>query len=612
MIDTGTALSALPFAKTAPPFEVSEERYPYYQLVPKQFDQNLAFRREMLAWGASSRHAAHELWLMCARDLLFYVNAFCWIHEPRSRRMPVLPFITYPFQDGTFQELESAIGDHDLHIEKSREMGASWMCLVAFEHPWHFQDYQTFMIFSRVEHCVDLKEDPASLFGKLDFLHKMQPAWLLPGYRHLGSDDPNRALLRLHNPDNHSGFIGESTTGNIGRSGRYTAVLGDEYASIKESHEVRAALISVSKCRVYNSTPKGSSNAFAELKETSIRRISLHWPLHPKKNKGLYFDANDKPRSPWYDAECEQIQHPRIIAQELDIDYLASDYTFFNFEVLNRIVREVCRPAYTTGSLHFTPQCAEPLDFQEGAGPLKLWFYPDEDGRPPQDTSYVIGVDVATGTQDATGRGYSYSAASVWDRTTNEKVAEFMVHGVEPQPFAKSVVALTKWFKGLDDQGAFLIWEDNGPGQLFKAEVIRLGYRNIHYRRNERSIGKKRSDLPGWWSTPESKAALLGDYRQALATGDVVNRSRESVEECRFYVFVMANQGVEHSRAHQSEDPSTARHNHGDIVIADAVSWLGLTEVRETKPEIEPMMPDSCFAARREMRQAKQREAGYW
>src|SRR3990167_10027315 len=70
---------------------------------------------------------------------------------------------------------------------------------------------------------------------------------------------------------------------------------------------------------------------------------TLHWTLHPNKSIGLYVDSEGtkkysckgKKRSPWYDMECER-NSAQIIAQELDIDYLASGNPYFDLQAVSK------------------------------------------------------------------------------------------------------------------------------------------------------------------------------------------------------------------------------------------------------------------------------------
>lgn len=579
--------------------QTPDPRCPFYHLVPKDPAANLAFRRALIEYGHASRENARTLWLMCSRDMLFYTNAFVWTYDPRREGCPAVPFITYPFQDAALLELDDCIGQRDVLIEKSRDMGASWICLLVFEWRWHFKVLQSFLLVSRKEDLVDKTADPKSLFWKLDFIHQHLPRWLLPTY--------SRQKMHLHNEDNGSTVDGESTGSETARGDRRTGILLDEFASVENGYEMLAATADATNSRIFNSTPKGTGNAFYDVAQSEVRKLRFHWSIHPEKARGLYYDTGGQPRSPWYDAECRRRSHPMEIAQELDIDYLGSDYAFFDPAVLERIQRDEVRPAYRTGQLEFDTDTAEPLRWADGSGPIHLWTLLDGPGRPANDREYVVGVDVATGTTDASGKGASNSVISVGDRQTGEKVLEYAAAGISPYELAKLAVAICKWFQGPRAAGALLIWEANGPGRLFGDRVIDLGYRHVYYRANERSLSHKVTDTPGWYSTRENKLALIGEYRRALNESAFKNRSFEAIRECRFYVFTPAG-GVAHSRSVNTVDPTGARENHGDRVVADALVWKGLKESTPARVERPPGFLGSFFERRRDARR-RRREA---
>ena len=79
-----------------------------------------------------------NLWDACSRDILYWINTFVWTFDPRKPN-PKIPFITYEYQDEAFLAMDEALpgagGEfkgHDVIIEKSRDMGASWICLTLF------------------------------------------------------------------------------------------------------------------------------------------------------------------------------------------------------------------------------------------------------------------------------------------------------------------------------------------------------------------------------------------------------------------------------------------------------------------------------------------------
>ena len=271
---------------------------PHYHLVPKGYDANLAFRGMILDRGGEDPEFREAIRQICKEDPLFYINVFGWTYDPREKN-PVLPFITYGFQDRAILEILDCINvGEDFVVPKSRAMGASWMGLTAFEYLWHFFSNQSFLLISRTEAYVDETENPKSLFWKIDFLHKYQPKWLLPRNRHLIDGDPGRKKLHLLNADNGSVIDGEATTGDAGRGDRRTAMFIDDHAAfgLADGFKVLSASRDPTNSRGFNSTPQGANNAFYEVAHnSSARRIRLHWRDHPVYNKGMYtFDEEGK------------------------------------------------------------------------------------------------------------------------------------------------------------------------------------------------------------------------------------------------------------------------------------------------------------------------------
>tara|TARA_R110002051_G_scaffold195603_2_gene263604 strand:- start:86 stop:1795 length:1710 start_codon:yes stop_codon:yes gene_type:complete len=569
-------------------------------MVPKDLDENLVFRKKIIELGSEDTSNAKDIWQMCSKDLLFYVNTFCWTYDPR-KPMASIPFLTYEYQDSAFLDMLASIGKRDILIQKSRDMGASWMLLTLFEWLWHFRDGQSFLLVSRNEDYVDKPGNPKSLFWKIDFLHKNQPAWMMP--------EVTRTKLRLTNERNGSSIDGESTTGDVARGDRRTAIGLDEFAAfdVDAGYRALASTRDATKCRIFNSTPSGSSNAFFDLAhKDEIKKVRLHWSQHPEKAIGLYHDDEGRPRSTWYDEECKRVATPREIAQELDIDYTGSDYQFFDPFEIDKLIKEVSKPAAMIGELEYEQGTGEIVGMSaQHKGRLQLWQLPDAAGMMPFDREYVIGADIATGT------GSSNSVLSVGDCLSGEKVAEFVSPNTRPEELAQYAVALAKFFKGSNDQGAFLIWEAPGPGRNFGDAVLDMGYRRIFYRRNETSIGKKVSDIPGWWPTKDEKRAIYSDYRSAIMKRKFINRSQYALHECKEIIFA-SNGWVTHSKMFRSADPSGARENHGDRPTADALCWRGMRTRRIEPVQEITVAPKGSMAWRINQRKQDQVKKDHW
>lgn len=589
---------------------------PYYDLVPKGMKENLAFRRKLIELARESDEYARELWIMCSRDVLFTINAFMYTYDPRKKDCPVLPFITYPFQDIAILEVTDAVGDHDVLAEKSRDMGATWLYLYVITWHFLFREYQTFLCVSRKEDLVDKPADPDSLFWKVDFMLENLPWFLRPAY--------TRTRMHYHNEQNGSTIDGSSTTGDVGRGGRRTAIFLDEFASVEDGYAILQATQHNTNCRMFNSTPKGTNNAFYDMTLTDIARLRFHWSNHPEKARGLYtgkdgkldildreypfepdyeFVLDGKLRSPWYDLQCKRAAHPMEIAQELDIDYLGSAAQFFDPVVIERCIRRDARLPYAEGDLRYD-RSLHPREFRPGRGRgdsrLRLWINLTGSGNPPEGV-YTAACDVAQGT------GASNSVLVVYNNRTREKVAEYANPNLRPDLFGQYAVAVCRWF-----HDAFLVWEANGPGRIFGQAVTDAGYRKIYWKeKNEKSIASRYTDIPGFFATTESKTVLLGDYRRALDSGEYINRSREALEECLQYIF-LPNGAVVHSSSTREEDPSGARESHGDRVVADALAWKAAKRAYKTVEPEKVVLPGSLISRMLERRRAEKARSRFW
>ncbi len=582
----------------------------HYDSVPKGLVENLKFRRDVVRECVKDRALAEEIWIVSRREPLFWVNTFAWTFDPRAvdeGRDPVIPFITWDFQDEVLDEGFAAVGKRDMCFQKSRDMGFSWlMCLIAM-HQAQFMDMRTFLFVSRNEELVDKKEDPDCLFWKLEWLLKQQPKFLRPRY--------SRTERHIKIEDTQSTIDGVATTGNIGRGGRRTAVFIDEFAAFPrdDGYAALAATQSTTRCRFFNSTPQGTGNAYYDVAHTKgIKTVSCHWSKHPHKKPGLYTSQNGqlvlldpgykypngyqfvldgKLRSPWYDEECKRAPIPQIIAQELDMDFLASDFQFFDGLAIGKHAERFGRPPAHVGELLFDPHSTDTLRFEEqNGGRLSLWEDIAPDGTPGDGMShYTVGCDISYGVEA------SESVIYVVNASTMNGVAEFASNDISITGLAKLAVGICKWFGN-----AFMIWEANGPGRTFGKEVMDLGYTSIYYRKDEHTTKKKVTNVPGWWSTKDNKAVLLGDYKKNIEPGLWVNPSRQSVMQCAEYVFTKAGT-IEYSKSLTAIDPRSHGENHGDRVIAAALAFKAAAE-RGTGEyrELARVIPDASVAARDE------------
>lgn len=603
-------------------FEAPADRYPYYHLVPKDPIENAEYRIKLLEAVEADENIADDLWDACSQDILFYVNSFLWTFDPRLVELDEntnIPFLTWNCQDWFFGECVDCLGKYDLNLEKTRDLGASWMVLTTLDWFWRFDDrHLSFLLVSSKEDLVDWRGNPDTLFAKLDHIDKTLPWFLKP------KAGINRYNLHRENLDTGSVFTGAATTGDVGRAGRRTAIYMDEFSIFERGDDVAAlaATQAATKCRIFTATPKGMGTAHAALRTTpGVKTRQLHWTEHPSHVRGLYRGENGKLdvvdsnypfppdyqfkmdgrwRSPFRDEQDRRNQVEWLNDQEYDISYLAESRPFFDGPTLDRLIMSTTAPQFM-GKLEYSEESLTPRGLTPiFKGPLRLWMPPE---RPPFGKQYVIGIDVATGTG---GSQASNSVGSVWDIQTGHKVAEYIENRRTPEDFAKDMVALARWFgAGFGrGEGAKLIWEMNGPGGIFGKKVIEFGYTNVYFKRREDDLLKKTSTFPGF-QAGRQKTTAFGEYRRALCANEAINPSKDALEEARCYRYAntMAS-GVEWGGSGTGIDKAETGENHGDRVVADVLGWKLVSEsdFKVAKVEWEKPVLQNTLGARQKAR----------
>lgn len=607
-------------------------RCPFYHLVPKDPAGNAAFRKRILKAIELNPRMRGVLWEMCRQDLLFFINAFCFTYNPKKDRpgqSKILPFITYAYQDDDLLAIDDAIGQHDLAVLKSREMGASWMVLVVFFWRWLFRSHCAFGALSRVKEFADKRDDKDALLPKIDLMLMYIPSWMRPGYIR------NEGILV--NTDNGSTITVDASTSNAFVGGRKTSVLMDEAARFPNSDQAFAAMEDVTSSRIAVSTPMGVHNGYHRFWSRCRHRIEMHWSKHPEKAVGLYsskdgklirfdqkyqypddyrFILDEKKRSRWYDEECDR-RTPQSVAENLDMEFLGSQDTFFDKDVIERHIARHCTAPTFVGELTYDPITCEPLDLvRTPGGRLRLWIPIDGEGRPPSDRDYAIAWDVSAGT------GASSSAGSIGDCKERKMVGEYVTPYLKPHELASLAVALAILFRGSSNRtpglarapgeqpsGAYTAWEANGgPGKQFTDEILRRRYQNVFFRPKDNSISGELTDQPGWYTTKLNKVSMLGEYQRALSTDEFVNPCEESLRECLAYIHT-GDGGIEHSASLDSENPSGGGGNHGDRCISAGLLHRIMTERGEVKAE-KAHPSDSSFEGRRERRKHRKGSSG--
>jgi hypothetical protein len=248
----------------------------------------------------------------CKEDKIFFINLFGYTFDPRDNvKVHDIPFMMdgrFRYQiDGIHWFDELVDNQTDGVMDKTRDMGATWIFVAWLCHKWLFEDGFQALIGSRKEDLVD-NWTLDSHFGKIAYFLEKLPRWMLPkGY----NPGVHRMKLKVVNPENGNVIIGESANANFSRQGRYTVIIFDEAAFWEDLASSFRAASQSSPTRILISTPGGppEQNDFAAERFSGRHSVlTLHYSLDPTKDEN--WARTQRARMTAEDA-----------AQEIDINY---------------------------------------------------------------------------------------------------------------------------------------------------------------------------------------------------------------------------------------------------------------------------------------------------
>lgn len=630
----------------------------WHKEVPRDYEENLAWRKWVLDRANENTELRQAIIYACKNDILFFINTFVYQYNPlKDDDNRVGPFITWAFQERALLDRPDKANPkrkgliwciengESVAVEKSREMGWSWLALIL--QVWHcdFRSHVQWIDVSKTADAVDSKTQN-SLFAKIRFINRHLPDWLV------GDLVDQKMFIKYDRTS--SEVSGEASTARSTVSARASGLLVDEVAEIEEAAQVWEKSASTANFRIWISTHLSTGNAFYDIvNNPSLVRIRTHWIQHPEKNQGLYsceggktrfwrydekkdelielpgpkdkrlinynFDMSGKPaggpypgiRSIWYDKKAKDIRlregDDRGVAMQLDINPSGSVSQFYDPLTINRL-KVMCHPPVWEGRIKYD-QFGQPIEFiKEKDGTIKMWRPLKPNGR-PKTSRYGMGIDVSQGT------GSTPSCISVVDGFTGEKVLEYVNANIDALSFGTLAVALAWMFLDDEGHGAKICWEHCGPGTVFGKQVWKvLMYRNVYYKTNEGSLGQKISDSPGWNpSATGAKLELHTKYRAALANGEYLNRSWAALDETLNFKHDAKGGSVEHVQFANVSDPTAARENHGDIVVADALGFKMIEGLKvEHEAEVNAEGPNIfSVAGRREFHKDRSRKVAW-
>lgn len=601
-------------------------------IVPKEVTANLEYREKILHAAKNDVTMQRDMLAAASCSFLWWLNSFSMTYhqediDPATNKMvpskiPDHPFITWPVQDDIANDMEHAFkhGD-DLLIKKSREMGASWLCLGYLHWLWLFRPGTEIRMMSRKEGLVDGDSD--SLFWKNDYLNRFLPEWMRPpGVLIRGRN--NRTKLHIYNELNGSMIAGEATTAVSLSGGRAAILFLDEFAKVENGQQIRSATKDVTPCRLINSTPFGAGTEYTNWKNSGqIKVVELMYWNHPDKGRGRYIRKDDIGKfhihSPWFDHELT-VRSPQEIAQEIlaeDIESGSNVFTIMNLD--KHIAAHVRKPkAQFNVMLKANIADAKVAKFIQrkdlGAADVRptnngklLWWGPLILNRPDQSKQYIFGIDTSK------GQGASESVVSIKCKETGEKVGRWSCANTPPYEFARVIIALALWVGGANPRKLpFLKWEENGPGWDLGRIIVKIFMYPFYY--TPEAPGMIGSGIPknqrkyGWHNSRQTKTELTDLYDRVLAHGGYINHDEKGLNQAKAYINYPGG-GL--GPAGLVFENSSARLLHGDIVIAD---MLTLEDDRIPKVKHKgPNAPRGSFGWRKEQymkkRKAKNRKS---
>lgn len=267
--------------------------------------KNLEQRAKLLSKADADTDFRRQVYTACTENIEFWINNFVWTYDPRRRGSRIIPFTMFQKQQEYIQwRIGIANQEENGLIEKSRDMGVSWLNVCHQAHQFIFLEGFKGTFGSRKSDFVDRLGDMDSLLEKVRFILKRLPAWMRP-------QNYTAGYMKIINHENGSTITGESGD-ETGRGGRATIYDYDEFAFVNRAEKAEAGISQNANVIFYTSTPNGPGNLFYRKRMAgNISVFTFNYWEHPGKNEQ------------WLEQQ-EKKYDKVLVAREILIDYLAS------------------------------------------------------------------------------------------------------------------------------------------------------------------------------------------------------------------------------------------------------------------------------------------------
>lgn len=235
-----------------------------------------------------------------------------------------VPFILFPRQKQLVDFIYALIdAQTNGLVEKSRDMGATWLCAGVSVHLWRFYPGSSVGWGSRKQELVDRLGDMDSIFEKMRSIVEGLPREFLPR----GFDRrTHMSFMKILNPETGASITGESGD-SIGRGGRKLVYFKDESAHYERPERIEAALADNTNVQIDISSVNGLGNVFHRRREAGVdwnggeiirgrtNVFVFDWRDHPAKDQAWYEQRRAA-------AAADGLLH--IFEQEVNRNYAAS------------------------------------------------------------------------------------------------------------------------------------------------------------------------------------------------------------------------------------------------------------------------------------------------
>ena len=362
----------------------------------------------------------------CMEDPIYFIMTYCMIQHTAHG---AIPFALYGYQQKMIQTFNSS---RLTIVLSARQSGKSW-CSAAFLLWWAmFKFEQTVVVLSNKD------KNAMEMIHRIRFIYERLPLWLKPG---LLDDGWNKHEVGF---DNGSRIISSPTSEDSARGFSASLLFLDEFAFVRDAVQeqfwgaVSPTFSTGGNC-IICSTPNGDVNQYAQLwrgaqvDSNGFAPVEIKWDEPPGRDETFK------------EQEIARIGETRW-KQEYECQFLSSDPLLIDTVALANL---------TNITKQFKPVAV--------LGDVMFWKLPQAN------TTYLIGIDPATGT------GRDFTAFTIFEFPSMEQVGQWRSNTMSSVSAYQHLKRVLRIFEKVEATVYFSI-ENNGVGEgiiaLYEADEL--------------------------------------------------------------------------------------------------------------------------------------------